>query len=105
MWSDLGLSGRNCIVIFLFESGSGSCSGSVSYPVPDQAPNPVNFLKFIYENVPKIKNKPDPALLQNSYLSKDIKKDTRISFTSKKTIPLTRNFKLGLSTTLYTRGS
>jgi hypothetical protein len=35
--------------------------------------------KFKDENVPKMKNKPDPALLQTSYLSNETKKDTKIS--------------------------
>jgi hypothetical protein len=47
----------------------------------------VTFLKFKYENVHNMKNKPDPALLRTSYLSIEIKK--RIT-KSHETIPLTR---------------
>jgi hypothetical protein len=43
------------------------------------------FLKFNYENVFKIKNKPNPALLGTSYLSNKIKKMT---LKSRETIPL-----------------
>jgi hypothetical protein len=38
------------------------------------------FKKFKYENVIKIKNKPDPALVGGSYLFNEIKKDTKISW-------------------------
>jgi hypothetical protein len=34
----------------------------------------LHLKKFKYENVHKMKNKPDPALLQSSYLSIEIKK-------------------------------
>jgi hypothetical protein len=34
----------------------------------------LHFYKFKYENVHKMKNKPDPALLRTSYLSIEIKK-------------------------------
>jgi hypothetical protein len=44
-----------------------------------------NFLKFKHENVIKIKNKPDPALLRPSNLSNEIKK--RVP-KSRETIPL-----------------
>jgi hypothetical protein len=37
-------------------------------------PHKHNFLKFIHENFIKLKNKPDPALLQPSNLSNEIKK-------------------------------
>jgi hypothetical protein len=37
------------------------------------------FQKFKYENVIKMKNKPDRALLGGSYLFNEIKKDTKIS--------------------------
>jgi hypothetical protein len=37
------------------------------------------FSRFKYEKVIKVKNKPDRALLQASYLSNDIKKHTKIS--------------------------
>jgi hypothetical protein len=37
------------------------------------------FLKLKHENVIKIKNKPDPALLQHSNLSTEIKKGTKFS--------------------------
>jgi hypothetical protein len=37
-------------------------------------PHKHNFLKFKHENVIKMKNKPDPALLQLSNLSNEIKK-------------------------------
>jgi hypothetical protein len=43
------------------------------------------FPKFKYENVIKMKNKPDPALLGGSYLLNEIKKRT---LTSRETIPL-----------------
>jgi hypothetical protein len=36
------------------------------------------FTKLKYENVIKLKNNPDPAL-RTSYLSNEIKKDTKIS--------------------------
>jgi hypothetical protein len=52
-----------------------------------------NFLKFTLENVIKMKNKPYPALLRTSYLSKEIKK---IIQKSRETIPLMgiqKNFK------------
>jgi hypothetical protein len=38
-------------------------------------PHKQNFLKFIHENVNKIKNKPDPAQLRPSNLSNEIKKE------------------------------
>jgi hypothetical protein len=37
------------------------------------------FQKFKYENVIKMKNKPDLTLLGGSYLFNEIKKDTKIS--------------------------
>jgi hypothetical protein len=37
-------------------------------------PRKHNFLKFKHENVIKMKNKPDPALLRPSNLSNEIKK-------------------------------
>jgi hypothetical protein len=37
------------------------------------------FKKFKYENVIKMKNKHDPALLGGSYLFNEIKKDSKIS--------------------------
>jgi hypothetical protein len=37
------------------------------------------FFKFKHENVIKMKNKLDPAILQPSNLSNEIKKDTKIS--------------------------
>jgi hypothetical protein len=37
------------------------------------------FKKFKYENVIKMKNKPNPALVGGSYLFNEIKKDTKIS--------------------------
>jgi hypothetical protein len=43
------------------------------------------FQKFKYENVIKMKNKPDPALLGGSYLFNEIKKRT---LKSCETIPL-----------------
>jgi hypothetical protein len=43
-----------------------------------------NFLKLKHENVIKMKNKPDPALLQPSNLSNQIKKVSK----SRETIPL-----------------
>jgi hypothetical protein len=48
-------------------------------------PRMLVFLKFNYENVFKMKNKPDPALLRTSYLSNKIKKRT---LKSRETIPL-----------------
>jgi hypothetical protein len=47
------------------------------------------FEKFKYENIIKIKNKPDPALLGGSYLFKEIKKRTP---KSRETIPLRIGF-------------
>jgi hypothetical protein len=47
----------------------------------------VAFLKFKYENVHKVKNKPDPTLLRTSYLSIEIKKSIAKSH---ETIPLKR---------------
>jgi hypothetical protein len=41
-----------------------------------------NFLKFKHENVIKMKNKPDLALLRRSNLSNEIKKRAPISVTS-----------------------
>jgi hypothetical protein len=38
-----------------------------------------NFFKLKNENVIKMKNKPDPALLRPSNLSNEIKKGTKIS--------------------------
>jgi hypothetical protein len=38
-----------------------------------------NCLKFKHENVIKMKNKPDPAILRPSNLSNEIKKGTEIS--------------------------
>jgi hypothetical protein len=43
------------------------------------------FKKFSYENVIKMKNKPDPSLLGGSYLFREIKKRTP---KSRETIPL-----------------
>jgi hypothetical protein len=45
------------------------------------------FQKYKYENVIKMKNKPDPALLRGSYLFNEIKKWT---LKSRETIPLRR---------------
>jgi hypothetical protein len=42
-------------------------------------PHKHNFFKFMRENVIKMKNKPDPALLRHSNLSNEIKKGTKIS--------------------------
>jgi hypothetical protein len=36
------------------------------------------ILKFLYENVIKKKDKPDPAQIQTSYLSNESKKDIKI---------------------------
>jgi hypothetical protein len=47
-------------------------------------PDKHNFLKFKHENISKIKNKPDPALLQPSNLSNEIKKGKKTG----ETIPL-----------------
>jgi hypothetical protein len=55
--------------------------GTVTIPLPGMS----NLNKFKYENVHKMKNKPDPALLRTSYLSNEIKK--RIP-KSHETIPL-----------------
>jgi hypothetical protein len=43
------------------------------------------FQKLKYENIIKMKNKPDPALLGGSYLFNEIKKTT---LKSRETIPL-----------------
>jgi hypothetical protein len=56
------------------------------------------FVKFMYENVIKKKNKPDPALVQTSYLSNEIEK--RIP-KSCETIPLIVITSLTLSLILY----
>jgi hypothetical protein len=50
-------------------------------------PHKQNFLKFKHENVIKMKNKPDPAILRPSNLSNEIKK--RVP-KSRETIPLNR---------------
>jgi hypothetical protein len=47
------------------------------------------FLKFKYENIIKMKNKPDPALVGGSYLFNEIKKRTP---KSRETIPLSSNW-------------
>jgi hypothetical protein len=48
-------------------------------------PHKDNFFKFIHENVIKMKNKPDPALLRPSNLSNEIKERV---LKSRETIPL-----------------
>jgi hypothetical protein len=69
----------------------------------ESLPHKDNFLKFKHENVIKMKNKPDPALLQPSNLFNEIKK--RVP-KSRETIPLTsvlsdrRHFLLGPDPTL-----
>jgi hypothetical protein len=42
--------------------------------IPGSLPHNHNFLKFIHKNIIKMKNKPDPALLQPSNLSNEIEK-------------------------------
>jgi hypothetical protein len=42
-------------------------------------PHKHNFLKIEHENVIKMKNKPDPAILRPSNLPNEIKKGTKIS--------------------------
>jgi hypothetical protein len=62
---------------------SGSASSNPIYRYCDGQ----LFQKFKYENVIKIKNKPDPALLGGSYLFHEIKKRT---LKSRETIPLNK---------------